>query len=251
VGVAAAVLALAALAQAEVIQRGDLRVSFEGGMRPKSLPRTGTAPVSVSVGGTIKTTNQTIPPRLRAITIGINRHGRIQTAGLPVCRIHQIEPSTTEMALRICGRSLVGEGSFSSKVLLPEQAPFPSDGKIFAFNGIFKGRPAILAHIYGTKPAPTSFTLPFRIRREPGTFATILTASMPHFTSRWGYVTGLEMTLGRRYSYRGRSHSYISAGCPAPAGFPGAVFPLARAEYSFVNGRRLSSKLVRACSVRR
>lgn len=245
------VLAIGTLADAEVIQRGNLRVRFDGRMTPRSLPRTGTAPVAVSVGGTITSTDGTVLPQLRRVVIGINRHGRIDATGLPVCRIAQIQPATTRHALRACGRSLVGEGSFSSKIILPEQAPFPSAGTVYAFNGTFRGSPAILAHIYGTKPAPISFTLPFRIRRGRGTFATTLYASLPHFTGRWGYVTGLRMTLRRRYSYRGRSRSYISAGCPAPAGFPGAVFPLARARYRFADGRQLSSTLVRACSVRR
>ncbi|MDX6588819.1 MAG: hypothetical protein QOI84_93 [Solirubrobacterales bacterium] len=245
------VFAIGTLADAEVIQHGNLRVRFEGRMTPRSLPRTGTAPIAVSVGGTIKSTDGAVPPQLRRVVIGINRHGRIDATGLPVCRIAQIQPATTRDALRACGRSLVGEGSFSSKTILPEQAPFPSDGTVYAFNGIFRGGPAILVHIYGTKPAPISFTLPFRIRRGSGTFATTLYASLPHFTGKWGYVTGLRMTLRRRYSYRGRSRSYISAGCPAPAGFPGAVFPLARVRYRFADGRQLSSTLIRACSVRR
>jgi hypothetical protein len=46
-------LAVTALAQAEVTQRGGVRVTFEGKIAPKKLPRHGTAPVAVSVGGTI------------------------------------------------------------------------------------------------------------------------------------------------------------------------------------------------------
>jgi hypothetical protein len=35
------------------------------------------------------------------------------------------------------------------------------------------------------------------------------------------------MRLDRRFRSGGRTHSYLAADCPAPAGFPGAVFPLA------------------------
>ena len=31
-----------------------------------------------------------------------------------------------------------------------------AEGKLYAFNGRWHGRPAILAHVYGTKPVPTS-----------------------------------------------------------------------------------------------
>lgn len=240
-------LGAADLAEAETSQRGNLRVTFTGGLTPRTLPRSGAAPVGVTVGGTIATTNGASPPRLRRITIAVNRYGRFAPAGLPVCRIEQIQPSTTEDALRACRRSLVGTGNFSANVLLPEQAPFPADGKVFAFNGFFRGHPAILAHVYGTDPAPISYTLPFQINRTKGTFGTVIVATLPEVTGEWGYVTGLEMTLQRRFTYRGRSRSYVSAGCPAPDGFPGAVFPFVRASFDFGKKYELSSTLVRSC----
>jgi hypothetical protein len=248
---AVAVLALASLASAEVTQKGDLRVSFEGKLSPTTLPRHGLAPVEVAVGGTIGSTKKgKVPPQLRKIEIAINRYGRLEPKGLPACEVDDIQPSTTQKALAACRESLVGEGSFSAKVLLPEQAPFPSEGKIFAFNGTYEGRPAILAHVYGTNPAPISFTLPFVIAKAKGTFGTTLSASLPRVTSDWGYVTGLQMTLGRRFSAYGQARSYASAGCPAPKGFPGAVFPFARATYGFEGGKKLSSTLTRSCKAR-
>ena len=249
--VVAVLLGLVAVAKAEVVQRDGLRVSFEGGMSPRSLPRTGTAPIAVAFKGTIASTDSSTPPQLRRVTIAINRHGRIDSTGLPLCSVEQIQPATTRNALQVCGDSLVGQGRFSARILLPEQAPFPSNGRIFAFNGTYRGQPAVLAHIYGTRPAPTSTTLPFRISRSAGAFGTRLTASLPQVTSEWGYVTGLEMKLQRRFSDRGKRRSFISAGCPAPAGFPGAVFPLARASYDFEGGVELGSTLVRNCRVRR
>jgi hypothetical protein len=247
----AAVLGIAAMAEAEVVQRGNLRVSFEGKMSPQSLPRTGTAPIAVALKGTIASTDGSTPPQLRRVTIAINRHGRIDATGLPLCSIEQIQPATTKNALQTCGPALVGEGRFSARILLPEQAPFPSTGRIFAFNGTYKGKPAVLAHIYGEQPAPTSVTLPFMISRAGGAFATRLTASLPQVTSEWGYVTGLEMKLQRRFVEGGKRRSFISAGCPAPEGFPGAVFPLARASYDFAGGATLGSTLVRNCRVSR
>jgi hypothetical protein len=88
------------------------------------------------------------------------------------------------------------------------------------------------------------------ISRSKGTFATTLTASLPQVTSEWGYVTGLQMSLSRRYTYRGKARSYASAGCPAPEGYPGAVFPFVKATYGFAGGRSLSSVLTRNCKAR-
>jgi len=245
---AVAVLGLGAIAQAEVTQRGNLRVTFGGEIAPTKLPRQGSAPVKVSVSAEFASTKAgKSPPQLRKIEIAINRYGTLDATGLPVCEVSDIQPATTANALEACGDSLVGKGRFSAKVLLPEQAPFPSDGKIFAFNGTYKGRPAILAHVYGTDPAPTSFTLPFTITRSKGTFATTLSTSLPQVTSEWGYVTGLEMTLQRRYSYRGRARSYANASCPAPKGFPGAVFPFAKASFGFKGSTLSPAPLTRRC----
>ncbi|HEV7482036.1 MAG TPA: hypothetical protein VGO13_02935 [Solirubrobacterales bacterium] len=230
-----------------VVQRRGVRVSFDGKLTPRALPRHGKGPVGIVVDAKIAATGGDDPPQLRRISIAINRNGQFSPQGLPVCRLDQIQPSTTEGALAACGSSLVGEGQFSANVKLPQQSPFPSAGKVLAFNGRIDGKPAILAHIYGTQPAPTSTVLPFLLRNGHGTYGTTLEASLPQATGSWGYVTGLRMSLRRRFTYRGKSHSYLSAGCPAPAGFRAAAFPLARTSFAFAGNLTLVSVLNQSC----
>jgi DNA-binding beta-propeller fold protein YncE len=230
-----------------VVQRGPVRVKFDGKLSPHALPRHGTAPVAIAVDARISGTKGGTPPQLRRIAIEINRNGHFSPKGLPICRERDIQPSTTTGALAACGGALIGEGHFSANVKLPQQSPFPSSGKVLAFNGRLHGKPAILAHIYGTQPAPTSYVLPFSIRESRGTYGTVLETSLPHATGDWGYVTGLEMNLRRSFRFHGRQRSYLSAGCPAPAGFPGASFPLARTSFAFAGGMSLVSVLNRSC----
>jgi hypothetical protein len=246
-----AVLCLGTMARAETVQHGNLRVSFQGELSPHSLPRTSDAPIKVSVAAKIASVTAKTPPQLRQMSIAINHYGHLDATGLPVCELDQIQPATTDDALAVCRRSLVGEGSFSAKVLLKGQAPFPSNGKVYAFNGELNGKPAILAHVYGTQPAPTSYTLPFVISRAKGTYGTTLTASLPAVTSNSGYVTGISLKLGKTYSYRGKRHSYLSASCPAPQGFPGTSFSFAKASFGFAGGQTLSSTLTRSCKAGR
>ena len=233
------------------VQQGSIRVALSGGLSPTRLPRTGAAPISVTVGGTISTTDPASPPQLRKVAFAFNRAGRLDTKGLPRCRRTDIDPSSTQQALRACGDALVGEGRFAAAVRLPEQSPFPSAGKVTAFNGVEHGKPVVFAHIYGTEPVPTSIVLPLRVRHAKGRFATLLEASLAGLTGEWGYVKSIDLRLGRRYRAGGRRHSFLSAGCPAPKGFPGAVFPLARASFSFDGGKTLSATLTRNCTVRR
>jgi hypothetical protein len=247
---AAALLAVAASARAEVAQKGNLRVSFKGKIAPHALPRVGMAPVAVTLAGEIETTDGSSPPQLRTIALAINRNGRLDYKGLPRCNFHQIQPATTAEAKAACQKSLVGNGTFEANVALPEQSPFPSNGKVLAFNGNLHGKPVIYAHIYGTEPLPTSFVLPFRIHQGSGAYGTTLIAKLPQVAAEWGFVSGVSLTLQRNFSYQGKRHSYLSAGCPAPKGFPGATFSFARASFGFEDGRTLSSKLQRSCGVR-
>lgn len=245
-------LSVAALAQAEITQKGTLRVSFGGKIAPHKLPRVGSAPVAVSISGDITTTDNSAPPQLRTITMSINRNGHLDYKGIPNCRFHEIQPATTGEAREACSKSLVGTGSFRANVALPEQSPFPSNGKVLAFNGKQNGKPVIFAHIYGTEPLPTSFTLPFELKRHnKGVFATSLVAQLPRVAAQWGYVSGVSLRLQRRFEYRGKSHSYLSAGCPAPKGFPGVSFTFAQASFAFEDGRTLTSKMTRDCGVRK
>jgi DNA-binding beta-propeller fold protein YncE len=238
-------------ASASVVeQRRGVRVSFDGKLTPHVLPRHGTAPVGIVVDASIAATGGDDPPQLRRIAIAINRNGHFSSQGLPACRIDQIQPATTENALAACRRSLVGEGRFSANVKLPQQSPFPSAGKVLAFNGKVNGKPAILAHIYGTDPAPTSTVLPFVLRKSRGTYGTTLEASLPRATGNWGYVTGLRMNLRRRFSYRGHTRSFLSAGCPAAPGFPSAAFPLAKTSFAFAGNLTIDAVLTRTCRAR-
>jgi DNA-binding beta-propeller fold protein YncE len=226
----------------EVSQSGGVRVSFQGSLSPRALPRKHSKPVIASVGAKIIPLGERPPPQLRGIEIAINRNGHFAPGSVPVCRLDQVQPATTSGALAACRRSLVGEGHFSARVLLPQQAPFPSSGKVYAFNGRWHGRPAILAHVYGTEPLPVSYTIPFELLPQHGTYGTLLRASLPAVTGNSGYVTGLSLTFGG-----GRARGYVTAGCPAPPGFSSAPFPFSHVGFSFAGGRKVGSTLVRTC----
>jgi DNA-binding beta-propeller fold protein YncE len=236
--------------QTELVQKGPIRVAVSGGLAPTRLPRTGAAPINITIGGQISSTDPDTPPQLRTVSFAFNRAGRLDTRGLPRCGLGDIDPSTTAQALEACRSALVGEGQFSAAVRLPEQSPFPSAGKVLAFNGILHGHPVIFAHIYGDKPVPTSVVLPLEIHQGKGRFSTRLDASLASLTGDWGYVTGISLRLGRKFKAHGERRSFLSAGCPAPKGFPGALFPLAKASFSFVGGRTLTATLTRNCTVR-
>lgn len=239
------------LAHAELVERGDLFVKFDGGIAPTALPRHVNGPISVRVAGTVKTLSGEQPPALRFIAIAINRGGRIDTRGLPTCHRSQIEPATARQALAACRPALIGEGRYLGALSLPEQNAFPLQGRILAFNAVVDGKRAILGHVYGSDPVPNSRIIVFHIHETQGTFGTVLSAALPAELNRHGYLKKISLDLSRKFVYRGRTHSYLSAACAAPPGFTSAIFPFVRVAMTFSDGRKLASTLIRTCRVRR
>ncbi len=246
-----AILALSVLARAEIAQQGNLRVTVSGKLAPKKLPREGVAPISVSVGGQIATTDETLPPTLKKLRVELNRHGRLDYKGLPVCNYNRIQPGSSSHALAGCRSSLVGEGTFNADITLSGQDPYPTQGKLLVFNSTKGGKPVLYGHIYSPHPFATSFVIIFKVSQlAKGTYGVVLDAPLPKAMKSWGRLTGLEMTLDRRFNYKGQSHSYISSGCPAPKGTSLVAFPIARTSFAFAGGKQLSSVLQGSCRVR-
>jgi hypothetical protein len=245
-----ALLALGASAQAEQDQSGNLLASFHGGIAPLKLPRSELAPVTVQMGGKIKTTDKAAPPKLEQIILEINSNGEIQTKGLPQCALAKLNSVSAATAKRSCAGALIGHGNVTSRVSLPGQGAFASNGSLLAFSGTYKGHPAVFAQVESGPPLPLTYVIVFEVQKAHGTFGTKLIGTLPEIASEYGYISAFDLSLGATYTYRGQKLSYASASCPAPKGFTQAVFPFAKASYVFADGRTLSSKLVRSCKVR-
>lgn len=236
----------------EVTQQGGVRVALAGDFSPRALPRDRLAPVTVRIGGSIGTADGSPPPRLRRVSFAINRHGRISTRGLPTCPAGALQSTTTRVALARCRAALVGKGSFGAYLDVDDPPPVPVRGRLLAFNGRSGHGPALLVHLFVSSPTPVTLVLPFRIARaEGGEFGAALTARIPLLAGDIGYVTDINLNIGRRFNYAGRPRSLLSASCAAPPGFPGALFDFARGTFRFANGQTLSATLGRSCRVRR
>jgi hypothetical protein len=235
----------------QFVQQGTLRVAFEAKLLPHALPRERNAPVTVHLAGAIRTTDGSTPPQLREISIAMNRAGVVSAKGLPSCQAPELQQTSTEAALRACRQALVGRGHFAANVNFAGAPVFPARGTVLIFNSSTRNRPGLLLHLYGSSPVRAAFVLPFRIaRKSAGKFGTVFTTHIPRLASDKGYVTDIDLSIGRRYRYRGSEHSFISASCAAPAGFPGAFYELAKATFTFAGGQKLTSRLPGDCKVR-
>jgi hypothetical protein len=240
----------AGLAVAEREKKGPITVTFNGGISPRKLPRAATAPVGVQMGGRIKTSDSANPPILETIILDINREGVIQTRGLARCPLGRLKNASQAGAKRSCADAIVGKGSVTSRVSLPEQPAFASIGSMVAFNGRYKGKPAVFAQVSSGAPLPLTYVIVFAIKKTKGTFGTKMIGTLPEIASSYGYITAFNLSLRRTYRHGGKKLSFASASCPAAKGFGSAQFPLAKVGYEFEGGPKINATLVRQCRVR-
>jgi hypothetical protein len=248
---ALALALLATTATAAVIQQGGLRITVLAQLKPYKLPRHGSAPIAVFVAGHLQNADGTIPPQLQRMRILVNRHGLLQSVGLPICHVPEVQPASSERALANCGNAVIGSGRFWGNIVLKEQGAYPTQGRLLIFNGRENGKPVILAHVFTDHPFNSSFVIPFTIRHvSKGPYGIELKASLPQALGEWGYLDRIKLTLKRKYRYRGKQLSYFNAGCPAPGRAPRTSFPLAYAEFSFAGRKPMGASVPKTCGVR-
>jgi hypothetical protein len=252
--IAVAILATTLLgayaAQGAVVQEQGLRISVLSQILPFKLPRDTPAPIAVFISGHIATPSGAVPPQLQKMVVKVNRHGLLQSRGLATCTIEDVQPASTERALSNCGDALVGSGRFWATIVLPDQRPYPTRGRLLVFNGRAGGKPTLFAHIYTTIPFASSFVVSFAISKiHQGPYGTQLSASFPQALGDWGFVDRIKLTLRRKYRYLGKELSYFNAACPAPKGTQSASFPLALASFYFAGHAPISLGVQKSCRV--
>lgn len=250
VAVLAVAMPVAELARAEVAQKDNVRLSFDVEFSPHALPRDRPAPVSARFSGSITAVEGTTPPRVRRLSIGFDRRGVVSARGLPVCRSRQLQSTTTAEALARCRGAFLGRGHFAAFIDFPDRG-FPVRGAALAFNGRRDGRPTVFIHVYVSTPVRAALVIPMTISHPSrGRFGTVLSTAVPRLAGGAGYLTGIGLDFNRRYRFEGRTRSFISASCPAPAGFTVDVFTLARGSFEFAGGGHANVVLERTCRVR-
>jgi len=248
---AALLLGIGAYATAATIQSDGLRITALAQLKPYKLPRKTPAPIAVFIAGHLQSTTGGVPPQLQKLRIQVNRHGLLQSKGLPVCRIPEVQPASTQRALLNCQDALIGSGQFWANIVLPDQGAYRTQGRLLIFNGREGGKPVILAHIYTSHPFNSSFVIPFAMKRiHKGPYGTELEASLPEALGSWGYLDRIKLTLKRKYTYKGAHLSYFNAACPALKGARRAAFPLAYVTFSFAGRPSMSATVNKTCGVK-
>jgi hypothetical protein len=198
------------------LRAGNIVVDGEGGFTPTALPKKTDAPITIFGKGRISTVDGTLPPILKTIQFEFDKHGAVDTTGLAVCTSAKLQATTVPQARKLCPGAIVGEGQGHAIVAFPEQRPIPISSPITIFNGPrVKGNPSVLAHFYTTVPVATAFVIPIVIEKiHNGRYGYRVNAVVPKIANGAGIPISGSIRIGRKWTYKGKKHSYLSASCP-------------------------------------
>lgn len=238
----AVLLVGAGTALAIVLQAGNLVVTTDGGFTPTTLPKHEFAPITLHGYGKIGTKDGSIPPVLKDLVIWFDKHGEVETRGLPTCTPGKLAATTTAQARKLCPGAIVGKGFGKAVVNFPEQGPIPAGSPITIFNAAPKnGNPTVLAHAHLTVPAPTTFVVPIEIEKvRSGRYGFRTVATIPKIAGGYGTPLYGQLTIGRKWTYKGQKLSYANASCP-----DGRL--QAKVELGFNDSTKLNGTLFQPC----
>lgn len=239
------VLAVAGSALAIRLTAGNIVVNADGGFTPTTLPKKGYAPIKLNGYGKIDTVDGTPPPVLETVTIWFDKHGEVETRGLPTCTPGKLAATTTSQARKLCPGSIVGKGFGKAVVIFPEQGPIPASSPITLFNAKPKhGNPVLLAHAHLNVPGPTTFVVPIEIQRvNQGRYGFKTVAEIPRIAGGSGIPLYARLNIGREWKYKGKTLSFANAGCP-----DGRL--QAKGQFQFKDGTFLQGSVFKKCTGR-
>jgi hypothetical protein len=243
--VAAAIVASAAIAGTAVSGKDGNTQSIEAVIAPKKLSKTEFTPGSLKV--TTKTTTTTaangVPsPAIHAV-IDFDKNTKIFTKGIPTCDPALLQSTSTAIAEEKCGKAKIGSGTASA--LLPVGAQvFPVAQIVTAFNGVPSGgKPVVILHTYGTTPIQTTLVLVGTVTNyNKEGYGPRLELEIPKIAGGTGALTDFQVTIAKKYRYKGKQVSFISAKCPSSKKLKG------RAAFTYLDGENITATGTQSCT---
>jgi hypothetical protein len=225
------------------VRAGNLEFTFNGGFSPKTLPKKTLAPIALTAEGKVKTVDGTHPPALKEALIETDKNGAVNVKGFPTCTAGKLQSQDTAHAEAICKSAIVGKGTTNVEIEFAEQKPIPVTSKLLVFNGGVKGGVTTLyIHAYITVPTPAAIVTTVKIKKiHHGRYGLLSTATIPKIAGGAGSITSFALTVNKKYTYKGKKVSVLSAKCP-----DGKL--QAHATAIFSDGTKASAEILRTCT---
>jgi hypothetical protein len=227
------------------VEAGNLVFTFNGGFAPNKLPKKKFAPITLTASGKIQTKDGTHPPALTETIVETDKNGTINVRGLPKCRSGQLQSRDTTAAEKACKKAIIGKGNTKVEVQFPEQKPIDVTSKLLVFNGGVKGgKTTLFIHAYFSAPVTGAIVTTLKIKKvKHGRYGLKTVARIPKIAGGSGSVKTFNLKINRKYRYKGRKVSVLSARCR-----DGKLQAKATAKFS--DGTKASAGIIRACKSR-
>lgn len=242
--VATALVAASAMAAVVTAPDGNTQ-DIAIGFKPKKLSKTTPTPVTLDV--TTRTASTTDPngkpiPSVQAI-IDFDKNASIFAKGYPTCEVAKLENVSTEAGLEACAPAKIGGGEATA--LLPSTKGVNVEKlTVTAFNGQPQGaNPVVLLQAYGESPVQTTQVLTGVVTRyDKEGYGPRLTVSIPLIAGGSGSLTEFHAVIFKKFKYKGKQRSYVSAKCPNSKKLKG------RGQFVFKDGESLTPTVIQTCS---
>jgi hypothetical protein len=245
VGVAAIGTGYSVAAQSPTLTGADGNTqSIAVNITPSKRSATKPVPVTLNVAtatGNETTANHVPSPAVRAI-IDFPKGLTIFNKGFPTCDSGKIQSTSTEVAKEQCKKAIIGSGKGTADLVVGSKV-FPVETTIVAFNGAPQGgKPVILLHTYSQSPVQTTLVL-FGVVKNYNKqgFGTRLDVTLPLIAGGQGAITSFQVKVFKKYFYKGKRRSYVSATCPTRTW-------KARGQFVFRDGESLTPQLKGKCT---
>jgi hypothetical protein len=218
--------------------------SIETAIGPKKLPKKALVPATLKVvtrTGTTTAANGIPSPVVRA-TIDFDKGAAIFDKGLPTCNPALLQNVSTEVAEQKCGKAKIGSGK--AHALLPAGSKvYDVEQTVTAFNGVPQGgKPTVLLHSYGTTPLQTTLVLVGTVTNyDKQGYGPRLDVQVPLIAGGTGALIEFQVTINKKYAYKGRKVSFISAKCDNKSFKTRSVF-------TYLDGQSLEALHTQACT---
>ncbi|HVO55250.1 MAG TPA: hypothetical protein VMT37_12640 [Solirubrobacterales bacterium] len=220
-------------------------VCFEAGgtFTPKKLSKTKQTPIALAIEGAIKTTDGSHPPALTEAIVETDKNGAINVTGYPKCKKSQLQSRDSKHAKAACEPALIGTGTTDVAIAFPESKDIIAHSQLLVFNGGQKGATTTLfIHAYITVPVPAAIVTTVKITKiHNGRYGLKSVATIPKIASGSGSVTAFKLKIDKKFTYKGKKVSVLTAKCP-----DGRL--QAHAVAKFANGLTATTEYVRPCT---
>lgn len=226
----------------EKFQIGNLIFEGGGSFAPKKLSKTKLTPIALSVEGKISTTDGSHPPPLKEAIVETDKNGSVNVTGYPKCTSGKLQSQDSKHAEQICKSALIGEGKTDVAIAFPESKDIVAHSKLLVFNGgVSGGVTTLFIHAYITLPVPAAIVTTVKITKiHNGRYGYKSVATIPKIAGE-GAVTSFSLKIDKKFTYKGKKVSILSAKCP-----DGRL--QAKATTKFANGVSGSIEFVRPCT---